>query len=598
MSDQPQDLSFKVLSLLSKERGVYGLRNGDHERYRKHCGNKLQRLRHGTGLTSGKKGYKKPAEVTLATVKDVKHLQLLLFSAERALAHSHELKSALTRPNPPVGVSKKDQLSWLRRAHKYSSSLHSISSALASSSRMTQQTLAEITIYHLSLSSELSFERSNWADAITSLAVRRRLLSTFAEAARDSYDQALALEFMDAYDPLIRFAAYKLGRAESHDIPAVVADIDGEMQEEALPGVEKLVEGLRAELGSQEVEEGRRKLEDVKFAGEAIEMRSAEMVGVMTKVQAAMEAMEGKGRGMRGWDKVLGVLGEAEAVARRLVDDHEASGASNPLRSAETSRSLAQTHQYIIHLLLTHRIRRDLLLAETLRSTSKTLPSDITRFKVPGGRAKLEEAVKTLAGLIKLYDQVLQSLGQVKGLGLVQEREEVRVGVEGLESYYQATSRNLLLARLHTIHPTPSYSSAIRLLARSSSLTQQARSSLFETGPIAEPITSATETDLSALESDISALEKAAKRALFAERVDKPVFFDNAFNYVEMPMEELVYRAGKGPKPAAPSEGTGGVAAVAEVVGQVAGKKAQELEKEQIAGQGKKGWLGGWFGRG
>lgn len=214
-------------------------------------------------------------------------------------------------------------------------------------------------------------------------------------------------------------------------------------------------------------------------------------------------------------------------------------------------------------------------------------------------------------------------------------------------------SRNLLLACLHTIHPTPSYSSAIRLLARSSSLTQQARSSLFETGPIAEPITSATETDLSALESDISALEKAAKRALFAERVDKPVFFDNAFNYVEMPMEELVYRAGKGPKPAAPSEGTGGVAAVAEVVGQVAGKKAQELvqtaggvpervrglvrstrestpmggnvqvrtwggdreggedeeeeeedededmeEKEQIAGQGKKGWLGGWFGRG
>jgi signal recognition particle subunit SRP68 len=144
---------------------------------------------------------------------------------------------------------------------------------------------------------------------------------------------------------------------------------------------------------------------------------------------------------------------------------------------------------------------------------------------------------------------------------------------------------------------------------------------------------------------------------LFAERVDKPVFFDNAFNYVEMPMEELVYRAGKGPKPAAPSEGVGagGVAAVAEVVGQVAGKKAQELvqtaggvpervrglvrstrestpmggnvqvrtwggdkegeeddeeedededededmeEKEQKAGQGKKGWLGGWFGRG
>lgn len=256
-----------------------------------------------------------------------RHLQLLLFSAERALAHSHELKSLLSRPNPPEDINRKDQISWLRRAHKYSSTLHSISSTLASSSpaRLTQTCLSEITIYHLSISSELSFEKSNWGETITSLAVRRRLLSTFAEAARDSYDQALALEFMDAYDPLIRFSAYKLGRAKSHDIAGVVKDVDAEMQEEALPGVETLVEGLRKELGSQEVEEGRRKLTDMKFAGEAIEMRSAEMVGIMTKVQAAIEAVEGKGRGMRGWDKVLGVLGEAESVARKLVDDHEVS---------------------------------------------------------------------------------------------------------------------------------------------------------------------------------------------------------------------------------------------------------------------------------
>jgi signal recognition particle subunit SRP68 len=252
-----------------------------------------------------------------------RHFQLLLFSAERALAHSHELKAILTRPNPANGISKKDQLSWLRRALKYSTSLHSIASdfAAASPPRITQTCLSEITVYHLSLVSELSFERGNWGETITSLAVRRRLLLTFAEAARDSYDQAL--EFMDAYDPLIRFAAYKLGRAESHDIAGVVGDVDGEMQDETLPGVEALVEGLRNELGSQEVEEGRRKLENVKFAGEAIEMRSAEMVGMMTKVQAAMEGLEGKGRGMRSWDRVLGVLGEAEGVAKKLVDDHE-----------------------------------------------------------------------------------------------------------------------------------------------------------------------------------------------------------------------------------------------------------------------------------
>lgn len=78
-----------VLNLLSRERGVYGLRNGDHERYRyvsglgvvlgvadelrRHCANKVHRLRQVTGQTSGKgKVYKKPAEVTAESVVDAR----------------------------------------------------------------------------------------------------------------------------------------------------------------------------------------------------------------------------------------------------------------------------------------------------------------------------------------------------------------------------------------------------------------------------------------------------------------------------------------------------------------------------------------------
>jgi signal recognition particle subunit SRP68 len=313
---------------------------------RNHCSNKLHRLRQVTGLTSGKgKVYKKPAAITDVTVKDVRyvgagasshrsivilrsfrsHLQLLLFSAERALAHSHELKSLRTKPDAPVST-RKEQISWLRSALKSSTSLHSIVSKLAEEGNVNQRTLAEITIYHLSVRAELSFERSQWAEALTDLSARRKLLSTLADAARDSFDQALALEFMDAYDPLIRFGAYKLGRAESHDIEGVVSDVDDEMLEEAVPGFAKLVEGLRGETGVEEMEKGRKELEDVQFAGDKVEMRSAEIVGVMLRVQEVLGKM-GKSKGMRGWDRVLGVLGEAEAVARRLLEDHQVSRA-------------------------------------------------------------------------------------------------------------------------------------------------------------------------------------------------------------------------------------------------------------------------------
>lgn len=247
------------------------------------------------------------------------------------MTHSHELKALATKKGAPK-TTRKDQISWLRRASKVSTLLYDISSALASASpaRLSQKTLAEITIYHLSIRAELSFEHSNWAEALTDLATRRRLLSTISEAARDSYDQALAIEFIDQYDPLIRFSAYKLGRSESHDIDGVVKDIDDEMMEEGLPGIGKLVEGLRAETGAAEMEQGRKTLQDIEFAGEKVEMRNAEIVEVMLRVQESLGKLKGKadsgsGRGMKGWDRVLSVLGEAEGVARRLLDDHEVS---------------------------------------------------------------------------------------------------------------------------------------------------------------------------------------------------------------------------------------------------------------------------------
>ena len=295
-----------------------------------------------TNLTSGKgKTYKSPPEITGATAKDVRyvekspslvlwpvltrrHLQLILFSAERALAHSHELKSVLQRQ--PNAALRKDQLSGLRRAVKFSESLHTIAASLSTTSsgaKIDTRTLAEITIYHLSLRAELSFDRNQWAETITDLSVRRRLLSTLSDAARDSYDQALAAEFIDAYDPLIRFSAYKLGRAESHDIEGVVADIDEEMQEEALPGVKELADRLKKELGAAEMEARRANLEDVSFAGEKVERRWAEVVMVLVKVQEVLGKQTAMGMGLRGGERVLAVLGEAEEVARKLVEDHE-----------------------------------------------------------------------------------------------------------------------------------------------------------------------------------------------------------------------------------------------------------------------------------
>lgn len=572
-----------------------------------HCANKLHRLRQSTGLTNGKgKQFKAAPALTPETVKDAKHLQLLLFSAERALAYSHELKALATKQGAPR-TARKEQMSWLRKAAKYATELQDIVAAVAKTDpeRINFQTRAEASIYYLSVKAELAFERAQYADVLAALAARRELLDTLASAARDSHDQALAVEFSDAYDPLIRFSAYKLGNAASHDIDAVVADIEPAMREEALPGLSELVSGLREETKAGEMEAGRRTLDEVVFAGQKVEFRSAEIVDAMLRVQDAQarlaKAQGGKGKGgMAAWDRLLGVLGDAEAVARRLLDDQVgAAGQSTAAAAAQTA------HQYISFELLAHRIRRDLLLVDSLVGTTNALPEDPTAMKIAGGRARVEADVKALAGVVKLYDTVLQSMRQIRGLPLVEEREGARRAAEAVEAYYAAT-KAYTLARLQCLFPNPGYAAAVELL-QSAQQSADTAARVLKEGGLAEEVVHLSPEQAAKLQQDVKALSLAAKRALFAQTVTKPVFFDSAFNYIDLPMEDLLELAGSAPpkvqqtqpaKPApvpkAPVRETR--QATPSIEQQVQHQEEEEEEEEQP--QQKKGWLGGWFGRG
>ncbi|EKD02253.1 hypothetical protein A1Q2_03400 [Trichosporon asahii var. asahii CBS 8904] len=605
MGKENPSLSFK--RELRSCRAVYGLRNGDNERYRHHCANKLHRLRQSTGLTNGKgKQFKAAPALTPETVKDAKHLQLLLFSAERALAYSHELKALATKQGAPR-TARKEQMSWLRKAAKYATELQDITSALAkNAASINFQTQAEVSIYYLSVKAELAFERAQYAEVLAALAARRELLNTLASAARDSHDQALAVEFSDAYDPLIRFSAYKLGNTSSHDIDAVVSDIEPAMREEALPGLAQLVEGLREETKAGEMEAGRRTLDEVVFAGQKVEFRSAEIVDAMLRVQDAQarlaKAQGGKGKGgMAAWDRLLGVLGDAEAVARRLLDDQVgAAGQSTAAAAAQTA------HQYISFELLAHRIRRDLLLVDSLVGTTNALPEDPTAMKIAGGRARVEAAVKVLSGVVKLYDTVLQSMRQIRGLPLVEEREGARRAAEAVEAYYAAT-KAYTLARLQCLFPNPGYAAAVELL-QSAQQSADTAARVLKEGGLAEEVVQLSPEQAAKLQQDVKALSLAAKRALFAQTVTKPVFFDSAFNYIDLPMEDLLELAGSAPpkvqqsQPAKPAPVPKAPAretrqATPSIEQQVQHQEEEEEEEEQQPQQ-KKGWLGGWFGRG
>ena len=127
---------------------------------------------------------------------------------------------------------------------------------------------------------------------------------------------------------------------------------------------------------------------------------------------------------------------------------------------------------------------------------------------------------------------------------------------------------------------------------------------LFESDvPLQEEILKLSLDELDDLNSRIEALDLAAKRALFAERVPKPVFFDSAFNYIDLPLDELLKLAGKKELEApsvAEKVAEVVVPAVKYFIGDSRKRDAMSATAEKAVGQNTedkpKGWLGGWFG--
>lgn len=99
--------------------------------------------------------------------------------------------------------------------------------------------------------------------------------------------------------------------------------------------------------------------------------------------------------------------------------------------------------------------------------------------------------------------------------------------------------------------PAPSYPSAIQLTNQAGIYLVQSRSSLYPAGtdaeedPILEAIKPVHASDLDAVQTAQSDLENAAKRAWFGQVVTKPIFYDTAFDYVDLPVEALERVAGR-----------------------------------------------------
>ena len=456
-------------------------------------------------------------------------LQLLLFEAERAWAHSQEMHqeslklandakslkgAAAEQAEKQSNANRKHATRRMRRAIHWATQLLSHCQALYAQSRLSAEDLTQITTYTLILNGRFLRQRYEFEDALVQLSVARNLLDALASAAATSRAQALAIAFADEIGPEIRHAAHELRRDKAYDVDAVVADVAPKHRNALVQDCDTVLARLKEESGTAGQNKG--KLKELLWEGEPVPVRNPELVDVLLKVQEAEERLvdsdkaeekseqptseekgkkgkQGKGarskRGVASYDAILLALSEAEDVARKLVEAQKVRAApfstvSLRLTAMQLSGATAAAgtrdnqfvHAYIVYQLLSRRVQRDLLLTSAL--LHQLHAAQKSHRDAGNASRKVQVDARLYPAIVKLLDSVLQSLEQMRTLSIVDESPDLATAVDARIAFTKAR-RCYYLSWCYA--PLKKYAEALSLTQHASIHLRECRSTLAPT---------------------------------------------------------------------------------------------------------------------
>ncbi|BGP18641.1 hypothetical protein JCM10213_004191 [Rhodosporidiobolus nylandii] len=511
MADTSAPLNFPLLKLVSDARSTYGLRHQDYGRYKSHCVAKVHHLRKSIGLTqtAGKTRKYQKKDILADKVSSDKHLQIVLFDAERCWAQSQLLK---TNPDDTssAAVTKHHFAKRLSKASSRAGELLALVQSPSLSSRLSAAHVLQAQAYYLVINGSLAFERGKHEEGLRVLSASYEVLAKLASTAETATEEALANEMADEVEPMLRFCAYRLGKDTAAGVGAIAKEVASQALPQLAPGWAMLAAKLEEEGAKSQKE-----TVEVRWRGEQIPVRNAELVGVAVKVREALESLEkdqavgtkgGEGsagkqrvqggakkevlgaRRMGTYDKALLVLSDAEAVASQLIEDNKIALSKNASSRSETSsRPLALFHSYVQYHLLSVRTKRDLLLIASTLSKLSSREAKIahaeenfvarTSSRNPAvAQGKVDRLrAKTYPGLVKVYDSVLLALEGMRDMEEIEGDDELATTVEARIALIRA-ERCKYLARGHALATPAQYPSALSLNARAKLYSRQARS--------------------------------------------------------------------------------------------------------------------------
>ncbi|CAH1725702.1 signal recognition particle subunit SRP68 [Aphis gossypii] len=194
--------SIEILKIIKEAQQQHGLRHNDYQRYRGYCTRRIRRLRKVMHLQQGDRRHFRKKNVTETNLTDERAVYIPLMLAERAWSYAMQLRvEANTEPRKKFHL-----VSRLRKASSYAIQLQK----LCESEKFDARTQLETQAYVAWCEGMLQFELQEWKPAIENLKKAQMIYEKLASALNEE-DAILYRNRYEELEPSLRFCAYNIG---------------------------------------------------------------------------------------------------------------------------------------------------------------------------------------------------------------------------------------------------------------------------------------------------------------------------------------------------------------------------------------------------
>lgn len=400
--------TLEILKVIKDAQQQHGLRHEDYQRYRGYCTRRIERLRKTLHLPQGDKRHFKKRDVTEQHLKDEKFLHIPLMLAERAWAYAMQLRQeANTEPRKKFHL-----VSRLRKAASYAIQLQTLCEVEVCDAR----TKLEAQAYVSWIVGVLNFELKLWKEAMKNLKEAQVVYEKLVTAMNEDDTQVYNKHKAEELTPRLLYCEHNIkDQTGIEDLMQLRSQAHGDL----LSSLDSLM--------IQSKEHHAQVLSEVEWRGRSVAVRS-ERVRVFLLAERALDASLGQNVG----DNI-------ELLESHLMDCKDAIGTvkeevkqdpnSKNRTPAQGLSSLQYLHSYLIHIRLERTIQRNLLLAEQAKENLKK--SESSSQQGEGKKPRPQD-------LVRLYEIILQNLGELQQLGGVEEDSDYQEDVEIRIKTYKA----------------------------------------------------------------------------------------------------------------------------------------------------------------